>query len=110
MPPDFLHALALAGGVVVLVITTVVDQVFTIVLVAITPLTIVRVGVGAVTVTTGAVVLPDITTTGVGVIVVVTSDVDVMVRVEGAAVTVELTCISSQMTYFLPLGNAEALP
>jgi hypothetical protein len=91
MPPDFLHALALAGGVVVLLMTMVVDQVRTIVLVAITPLMIVRVGVGAVTVTTGAVDRPDRTTIGLGVIVTVTSDVDVTVRVEASVVTVELT-------------------
>ena len=86
-----MHALALAGGVVVLVMTTVVEKVFTTVLVAITPLTIVRVGVGAVTVTTGAVDRPDKTTIGDGVIVTVTSEVDVTVRVEAAAVTVEVT-------------------
>ena len=91
MPPDFLHALALTGGVVVLLMTTVVEKVRTTVLVAITPLVIVRVGVGAVTVTTGAVDRPDITTIGDGVIVAVTSDVDVTVKVEVAAVTVELT-------------------
>jgi len=91
MPPDFLHALALAGGVVVLLMTTVVEKVRTTVLFAITSLMIVRVGVGAVTVTTGAVDRPDITTIGDGVIVAVTSDVDVTVKVEVAAVTVELT-------------------
>jgi hypothetical protein len=71
--------------------TTVVDQVRTIVVVAITPFLIVRVGVGAVTVTTGAVDRPDRTTIGLGVIVTVTSDVDVTVRVEASVVTVELT-------------------
>jgi hypothetical protein len=91
MPPDFLHSLALAAGVVVLLITTVVDKVRKIVLLAITPLVIVRVGVGAVTVTTGAVDRPDKTTIGVGVIVTVTSEVDVTVRVEAAAVTVSFT-------------------
>lgn len=89
IPPDFLHALALAAGVVVLVMMTVVDQVRTIVLVAITSRILVRVGVGAVTVTAGAVDRPDKTTIGDGVIVAVTSEVDVTVRVEAAAVTVE---------------------
>lgn len=51
---------------------------------------IVRVGVGAVTVTTGAVAFPDRTTIGEGVRVVVTSDVEVIVRVEVAAVTVDV--------------------
>ena len=91
IPPDSLHALALAAGVVVLVMMTVVDQVRTVVLVAITSLIIVRVGVGAVTVTTGAVDRPDKTTIGDGVMVAVTSEVDVTVRVEVAAVTVEVT-------------------
>lgn len=100
-PPDCLHALALAAGVVVLVMTTVIDQVCTTVLVTITPSVLVRVGVGAVTVTTGAVDCPDKITIGVGVIVAVTSEVDVTVKVEVAAVTVEVTCIAGQMTYIL---------
>lgn len=56
-------------------------------------LVITRVGVGAVTVTTGAVVLPDKITMGEGVSVAVTSEVDVMVKVEAAAVTVDVVVI-----------------
>lgn len=87
-PPFDLQAETVAAGVVLLVITTVVEYVFVSVIIPMANLVITRVGVGAVTVTAGAVVLPERITTGEGVIVAVTSEVDVTVRVEVAAVTV----------------------